>query len=113
MGLELVAFAQPVFNVSIFAGGASGATYSLKALIGEGQIFINVTATPGSGKWEEMRIDAANITAIVLNVVGDYGVFDDLSWNLAAVDNVPEPGSMVLMGLGLAVLAGWRRRLLR
>lgn len=113
-GAEIINFAQPVLNVSIWVAGINGGTYRLNAIVGDGIIPIYDDATPGYGQWAELFVVGPKITAVILTPGVAGGVFDDLSWNIVEVDNgVPEPGSVVLMGVGLAVLAGWRRRLLR
>ncbi len=62
-----------------------------------------------------LGISGFNGTVVVVGGAGDYTPFSFVSHNvgtitLASVTTIPEPGSFVLLGLGLVALAGLRRR---
>ena len=62
-----------------------------------------------------LAISGSNGTVMLVGGVGDYTPFSFFSHDvrpfvLANVTPIPEPGSFVLLGLGLGALAGLRRR---
>ncbi len=62
-----------------------------------------------------LSISGSNGTVMLVGGVGDYTPFSFVShevrpFTLASVTPIPEPGSFVLLGLGLGALAGLRRR---
>ncbi len=62
-----------------------------------------------------LSISGSNGTVELVGGVGDYTPFSFVShdvgtFTLASVTPIPEPGSFVLLGLGLVALAGLRRR---
>ncbi len=62
-----------------------------------------------------LSISGSNGTIVLVGGAGDYTPFSFVShdvgtFTLASVTPIPEPGSFVLLGLGLGALAGLRRR---
>ncbi len=62
-----------------------------------------------------LSISGSNGTVVLVGGAGDYTPFSFVShdvgtFTLASVTPIPEPGSFVLLGLGLVALTGLRRR---
>ena len=62
-----------------------------------------------------LSISGSNGTIVLVGGMGDYTPFSFVThyvgtFTLASVTLIPEPGSFVLLGLGLGALAGLRRR---
>jgi len=97
--------------VSLFAsGGFNANTFRLDAYDEGGTLVDSDTVATAVGTWGEMRVEAgAGIARVVVTGTGPSGtfVFDNLSYQ-----PVPEPGSLTLLGVGVAGLLGygWRRR---
>ena len=51
------------------------------------------------------------IDYIVLHDTGNYWIVDNMSGDTTGIPGVPEPATMLLLGLGLVGLAGVRKKI--
>jgi PEP-CTERM motif len=83
---------------------------SMSGTIGATTLFSATT----TGSWAEVTgsfiADSASMTLTISQTSCCYGAIDDVSIVAAPPPPVPEPASAALLGLGLAGLAGLRRR---
>jgi hypothetical protein len=110
VGPETVSFSSPQNTVSIWAGDGTeqvnvfvlAAYDSGNHLVGE-QVVNNI-----EGQWQQLSVTGNNnIAYVTLGYAGAVSVWDDLSFT-----NVPEPGSLMLLGTGIVGLAARLRKLL-
>ena len=100
-------FDPPIYGVEIGGSQVSGVGISFP--IGAtkiGEIMLLANGPPGPARSVELSNDPAFTGAIdeFLNPIGDYTPL------LLAAVSVPEPGSMLMLGMGLGALAFTRRR---
>ena len=99
------------FNCSVLVGCTSN-------LLPDGSLLVSGgdgTELEGILSLGLLTISGSNGTIVLVGGVGDYTPFSFVShdvgtFTLASVTPIPEPGSFVLLGLGLGALAGLRRR---
>jgi hypothetical protein len=56
-----------------------------------------------NGTWQQLVVNAANISYVQLRSSNAFGAYDDLS-------AVPEPATMLALGAGLAALVARRKK---
>ena len=105
---ERIVFASEQDTVAIHAATYEEGTFSMTAYDAAGNVldFVSQAATR---EWQALTLTHAGIRSVVVaSTTGTFGL-DDLSFE-GALAPVPEPASLMLMGVGLAGLLGMRRR---
>ncbi len=109
---ETILFDNALSSVSIFAAGGDSVDMFTLSAFDINNVLLG-TSTTTSQQFSQLSFTAAmnNIRRVTLQQTGNnLFVYDDLEFTLAPVAPVPEPGTMILMGLGLAGLIGAGRR---
>ena len=108
---ETISFSTPASSVSIYA--ASGTLYTLTAF-NSSNVQIGQDVVTDNGGWNLLSVSASGIAYVTVDNTSPLWVLDNLSVTNGAVA-VPEPSSLVAVGLGVASLLGFsglrRRRL--
>lgn len=95
-------------NPAFDAGQIDYAEYDNGVLTGSGAISLVYTA--GVANFTDVSITGHPATEIIFTGVNGSNTNDGFSLDNLAVSNVPEPGSVALLALGLLVLGCLRRR---
>jgi hypothetical protein len=119
---ETITFDSTQSQVSIWAaGGLESHQFLIQGFDANNSLVSSQTLT--TQNWSELTVSGGGIQSVVLSEIGgayDSWVYDDLSFTPDGVGVVelagdpsgaPEPGSLVLLGIGGFGLAGWRWRM--
>jgi hypothetical protein len=103
-----------VSNTVFGAAGTQGVAASYNVQANAGQTvrlmwLIGMTDTGANGLTLASQLDSLNRGSSVFSGIGDAQWATIANWNPAA-GGIPEPGTVVLLGTGLAVLAAARRK---
>ena len=94
-------------------GYSSSSDFYLEANLTDGAtILVSGTANTGNsmGYLSIAATSGTFIDSIVLNDTGNHWLVDDMSGDATGVGPVPEPATILLMGLGLLGLVGYNRK---
>jgi hypothetical protein len=109
VGPEKVSFSSPQSAVSIWAGDGNEQVnvFVLAAYDSGNNLLAEQVVDNIQGQWQQLSVSANDISYVTLGYAGEFAVWDDLSFT-----NVPEPGSLMLLGTGIVGLAARLRKLL-
>ncbi len=106
---ERISFASAQESVSVHMATYDEGFFSLTAFDVGGNILAFVTQA-ATRDWQALTLNHAGIRSVVVASTTDGWGLDDLSFNAGAAAQIPEPGGMALLGIGLLGLAALRRK---
>jgi len=113
---ETITFDSTQSQVSIWAaGGLQAHQFLIQGFDANNSLVDSQTVT--TQDWSQLTVSGGGIQSVVLSEIGspfDSWVYDDLSFTpdgASVSGSAPEPGSLVLLGIGGFGLVGWRWRM--
>ncbi len=103
-------FSSAISSFSIWAASSVRDTYSIEAFDSNGAS-IDTDSLIVSSAWQELSVAGSGIARIRIDASAiDFGAFDDMTFSTDRTTRVPEPGTLMLLGVAMACLATNRRR---
>ncbi len=107
--IQVMSFANLATNVSIWANSAFGDQFIMQAFDTNNGLLDTSIVAVAQG-WQELAVSGTGIAFVQVSAGNSYWAYDDLSFNDDRQQSVPEPGSLALVGLGLAAFALRKRQ---
>ncbi len=106
---ERISFASAQESVSVHMATYEDGLFSMTAFDAAGNVlaFVSQAATR---EWQALTLNHAGIRSVVVASTTEGWGLDDLSFSAGAIAEVPEPGGLALLGIGLLGLAALRRK---